>query len=497
MMKNTILLLSCLLLLVTACTKEELVVVDEPTEVNEDSPIFQSYLAERALSFIKIYRFDKLGDILDRINDPAVKNEVTAVYKEYKTRADREALYFVNPANDTLYFLIASETETDPATRTDLNINMENTNVPKSKGVLSGLAKFPKLERLDMYYALADEVKQLDAVPELNYFSWNKNEDFFKMHFPGEEFVPGKLVADFSKNSKLKTIRLYNINIQDLVFPTTKMDLIELNENSIYNSNDVLNSIKTDLLYLVGRSSRNSFVLNNNNINHITVKGIPGENFGITKIDLSETKLQTAILGGGFLEELKLNDGLKLLSTGAEKLKEKPLFPLSLEELDLLNYKLSNLDFSDNTNLKKLTLNVSGIENVYDNAALILPSNLEEFSYTAHGSRNQLDLSYLNKVRSVEITGANDVLFPPNVENVNMQYISGVLNLGGLQQLKRIQIYTASNFGELDEIIFPPNLTEADIHDFDNNFYTSITISRQCKLTNMPQWMHQFINYSN
>ena len=144
-----------------SCTREELTIVDKPVTINENSPSFQSYLEERAISFVKIYRFDKVKEILDRITDPTTKENIMSVYNEYKSKADREALFYVNAANDTLFFLVPSETEPDPSTRTWLYLINERANIPKTKGILSGFKKFPKLQTFIISYALAEEVQEL------------------------------------------------------------------------------------------------------------------------------------------------------------------------------------------------------------------------------------------------------------------------------------------------------------------------------------------------
>lgn len=128
---------------------------------------------------------------------------------------------------------------------------------------------------------------------------------------------------------------------------------------------------------------------------------------------------------------------------------------------------------------------------------LKFPLNLEILEYVGHGSIDRLDLSYLLKLRLINLTGTNDVVFRLNVEQVYMQYISGVLDLSGLQSLKRIIIYTAPSDGVLNEIIFPQNLTEDQINDIDNSFYTRISVTKAYKLTNMPEWMNKYITYNH
>lgn len=484
-----------------SCTREELNVVDKPVTINENSPSFQSYLEERAISFIKIYRFDKVKEILDRITDQTIKENIMSVYNEYKSKADREALFYVNAANDTLFFLVPSETEPDPSTRTWLYLINEKANIPKTKGILSGFSKFPKLQTFIISYALAEEVHELEYLPDLERFDWSQNEDFFKRHFPNEQYGPVQLVADFSENNKLKTITLKDMDIENLTFPDSEIDLFKLEGLiSRYNSNDVLHSLKAKEVEINGKSARNPFVLKNEGIQSLKISSTYDTSFGFTSLDVSESGLESLTLagdGGTFVTEMKFNDGLKRLSFKAEGLKEKPSFPISLESLSLANYRLSDLDFSHLINLKSFTFSQSGIIHSIDNSKLHLPSGLEYLKYSAFESHQKLDISYLHKLRKVTLSGTNDIDLPPNIEEIDISYISGILDLNDFDKLKRIRVYTASNFGILEEIIFPPNLTEDEIHDPSNNFYSAIFITRQCKLTNMPEWMNKYIHYQD
>lgn len=497
-----ILLLTAILLGVSSCTKEELLVEDQPIPINENSPSYQSYLAERAISFIKIYRFDQVKSILERISEESIKSEIMLTYKEYKTRADNEALYYVNQKNDTLFFIVPSETEPDRLTRTWMYLINEKTNIPKTKGVLSGLRKFPKLQTFIADHTLVDEVHELSYLQDLIRFDWSQNEEFYKQYFPNEAYTPVKLVADFSKNHNLKNIRFVDVDIEKIVFPETEIDELKLEGlNSRYNSNDVLNTLKAKSATLEGESSRDKFEFKGKGIRSLTLSS-RYTSFGFTTLDISESTLEKLVLhmGGVYVTGMKLNKDLKSFSSAADALTKKPELPVSLEGLELTNYDLtsiSDLNFSDLINLKGFTLSQRSTSHKADVSLLKLPKNLERFEYTGHGSINQLDLSYLPKLSSVNLTGTNDVIFPPNVEQIYMQYISGVLDLRGLQNLKRMIIYTAPSYGVLNEIIFPPNLTEDQINDAENSFYTRISVTKACKLTNMPEWMNKYITYND
>lgn len=502
MKKYKILLLTVILLGISSCTKEELLVVDQPIPVNEDSPSYQGYLAERAISFIKIYRFDQVKSILDRITEKSIKDGIMVTYNEYKTRADNEALYYVNPTNDTLYFVVPSETEPDRLTRTWMYLNNEKANIPKTKGVLSGLKKFSKLQTFIADYTLVDEIHELSYLQDLERFDWSRNEEFHKQYFPNESYTPVKLVVDFSKNHRLKAINLVDVDIEKMVFPETEIEELKLEGvNSRYNTNDVLNTLKAKSVSIEGQSSRNKFEFKGQGIKTLKLSS-RYTSFGFTTLDVSESTLESLVLshGGAFVTDMKLNKGLKLFSSGADALTKKPELPVSLEKLGLTNYDLTStadLNFSELVNLKGFTLYQRSTTHKANVSLLKFPLNLEILEYVGHGSIDRLDLSYLLKLRSINLTGTNDVVFPPNVEQVYMQYISGVLDLSGLQSLKRIIIYTAPSDGVLNEIIFPPNLTEDQINDIDNSFYTRIAVTKACKLTNMPEWMNKYITYND
>lgn len=497
-----ILLLTTILLGVSSCTKEELLVEDQPIPINENSPSYQSYLAERAISFIKIYRFDQVKSILDRITEESIKDEIMVTYNEYKTRADNEALYYVNLESDTLFFIVPSDTEPDRLTRTWMYLNNEKANIPKTKGVLSGLKKFPKLQTFIADYTLVDEIHELNYLQDLERFDWSRKDEFYKQYFPNEGYAPVKLVADFSKNHRLKNINLVDVDIEKIIFPETEIDVLKLEGlNSRYNSNDVLNTVKAKTVTLEGESSRDKFEFKGKGIKTLKLSS-RYTSFGFTTLDVSESTLESLVLshGGAFVTDMKLNKELKSFSSGADALTKKPELPVSLEKLGLTNYDLTStadLNFSDLVNLKGFTLYQRSTAHKANVSLLKLPKNLEIFEYTGHGSINQLDLSYLPKLNSVNLTGTNDVIFPPNVEQIYMQYISGVLDLSGLQNLKRMIIYTAPSNGVLKEIIFPPNLSEDQINDIDNSFYTRISVTKACKMTNMPEWMNKYITYND
>jgi hypothetical protein len=75
-----------------ACSKEELITINDPLELDENSVQFQKYMEERAIQLIKEYRFDQLGNTIDRIKDPEAKARVVALLTEYRDRAFNEAL---------------------------------------------------------------------------------------------------------------------------------------------------------------------------------------------------------------------------------------------------------------------------------------------------------------------------------------------------------------------------------------------------------------------
>ncbi len=481
---NISLLAATLLLCASSCTKEELNIVDSPAAINENSTIFQSYLAERAISFIKMYRFDKLGDILEKITDPTIKSDVDLLHRQYRTKAEKEALFYINSDNDSLYFLVPSENESDPATRLHLQINNENVNIPKSRGLLSGLSKFPKLRHFSNWYALSDEIQGIGTLADLESFYWMQNEAFSSQYFPNQQYVATPLKVDFSDNEKLKSITLVDIDLQNIVFPQHQLELFETKDNSIYNSSDNLNKLNAKRVVLAGKSAQSTFIINNNTIQSLALKGR-----SLKSIDISKTKLESLDLEES-IETATWNTSVKNLTLRGARLSAPLRFPESLETMILGNYTFEDWDFSYLSQLREIEVYLSGVDFQVDIKKVKFPLSLQKLVYSNNTKNGVFDLRYLSNL--VEFDGINDhfkqITFPKSLRRLKLYYPSEVLDLGTLTKLDRINIYADS---KLKEIILPTTLSE---QDYKNN-YSSLNISRSTKLSNAPSWLTNYVSY--
>src|SRR5690606_22943195 len=125
-----------------ACTKEELITINDPLELDENSVQFQQYMEERAVQLIKKYRFDQLGNTIDRIKDPVVRERVIALLTEYRDRAFNEALYYAKPNGDTIFFF-PPNIDNRFETKRLLISNLYQKAVVNEIGVLHGFKNFP------------------------------------------------------------------------------------------------------------------------------------------------------------------------------------------------------------------------------------------------------------------------------------------------------------------------------------------------------------------
>ena len=95
-MKKTITFLFLLSLLGTwSCTKERLVIQDRELQFDENSREIPDLSGQSgACSTFVTFRFEKLGDVLDKINDESVKKNLQDSLRKYRYIAETEALYY-------------------------------------------------------------------------------------------------------------------------------------------------------------------------------------------------------------------------------------------------------------------------------------------------------------------------------------------------------------------------------------------------------------------
>jgi len=301
------------LCLFLACTKQELTIIDDPMVLDENSRQYQAYMAERATNFIKLFRFDKLGDIRERIKDPEMKAKIDALYREYRTKAENEALYFVTPKNDTLYFL--PSLDLDYPERFFVNfepssIGAGHSNMINSEGILQGFQNYPNLTDFMPRNCFATGLKGLEFMPEMTYFGWKILWlDDLKKKYPDREFAPTRLKADLSQNHKLETIAMNCVDISDMKFPSHQMERFELksSEQGMWVViNNSLGRVNADDIYVVGELSADAnseLTLSN------TVRRLNLSVSGTKKLDLKNVKgLEWIRLYFKDIEELTLPD---------------------------------------------------------------------------------------------------------------------------------------------------------------------------------------------
>ncbi|HMR18238.1 MAG TPA: hypothetical protein PKA53_02965 [Sphingobacterium sp.] len=492
-MKNIWIGIVALGLVCSACTKEELVVIDREIELDENSLEYQDYLVERAIGFIKMYRFEKLKGVRDRIVDPEKKKEVDALYTEYRTIAENNGLYFVTAEKDTLFFLPAHETK--PSERTGLGLVFNNApNMVNSKGALYGFKNFPKVEILSFRYPLTSELHDLEYMPNLKQFGWELVPRDFEERYPNEEFAPTKLKADFSKNSKLETMVLIYASMAELKFPPHKLKQVELRTGGIFNDNDNLNNLHVNHFRASSgiTSVRPELTLKNHYIDSLEL-WTPD----LKSIDVSDTKLLTAILSGRDLEKVKLNNTLTKLQIAGTNLLSAAEAPASLEFLNLSSKAFTDKNFSHLTRLKELV-----VEDGISHDGLSLPANIESITLnrgTITGS--SIDYSTFNGLtvfNTRDMSFDKAPAFPSSLSKLNLSGtrlpanatldLSNLTNLGFL----RVHAYNSQPF----TLILPDNLTEAAVvagFGRVNSRGGTIMLPGGSTIVNAPEWLSQYI----
>ena len=209
-----------------ACTKEELVTINNPLELDENSIQYQQYMEERAIQLIKEYRFDRLGNTIDRIKDPVARERVLALLAEYRNRAFNEALYYAKPNKDTIFFFPPNIDSRLEAKRLYIS-NLYQKAVVNEIGVLHGFKNFPNVETVDIGNSLATGIKDLNGLPELKTFNWTFEPYYFREFYPDVELAPRPLDFDFSQNHKLETVNISYVDLNNLKFHATKIKSVK------------------------------------------------------------------------------------------------------------------------------------------------------------------------------------------------------------------------------------------------------------------------------
>ncbi|WEK38348.1 MAG: hypothetical protein P0Y53_12645 [Candidatus Pseudobacter hemicellulosilyticus] len=494
-MKNIILIvLAFQLTVLHSCKKEELKVVDVPVEIDENSPEYQGYLAERAMQFIRMYRFEKLGDLMEKIQDAAVKSNLGDSLVVYRAKAKLEGLYYVTAANDSLYF-VDPNMALNAATRTILYLDFSNqpAYLVNAKGVLHGFAHFPNASSMEVINSMATGLKQLETMPELQTLTWNYEQSKFEEWYPTEVFEPSLFAADLSGNTKLHQVSLTGVDIAPVVFPKQQLTQLYLN-NSRVNTNSNLNTVNAEQVQIDNPIAAGpELALEASAINSLRI------NYGaFTTIDVSKSKLESLTLNYlDKLEKLTLNPELTTLKVEMlmydndyrGSLTQLNSIPAGIRSLFLSTRRLDNQDFSGFRQLDYLRL--EGAVQAYNQ--LQLPTGLQTL-YLVQGTKDQLDLSAASQLTELYLASfkvaAATIQAPASIERLSL-YGAGDITTLDLSHVLNLKLLSLSNNPSLMEVKLPNNLQE---QDFAANF-SRLTVKRGCVFINAPEWLTNYIYY--
>lgn len=405
-----------------ACTKQELITVNEPVELDENSIQYQQYMVERATELIKAYRFDQLGNTIDRIKDPAERQKVLALLTEYRDRAFNEALYYATPSGDTIFFFPPGIDSRLEAKRLYIS-NLYQKAVVNEIGVLHGFKNFPAVETVDMGNSLATGIKDLNGLPELKTFNWTFVPYYFGEFYPDVELAPVPLEFDFSENKKLEKINIHYVDLVNLKFPENKIPAVNFG-SAIVNSADEIDRIAANSINITGTSTEEGLALKSKNIDSLILNLTQ-----LRVIDIGESEILNLRIS--LIEQLTLNNKIEKLTLFAENIKQKPAFPNSLKELTISSYPLSDKDFSTASGLKKMTWGGAGYND------LILPNSLEDLTVSIPHPYSPVNYDYSNLSNLKKITiqdGDFDqatIQFPLNLESLTITSSGRRLTING------------------------------------------------------------------
>ncbi len=405
-----------------ACTKQELITVNEPVELDENSIQYQQYMVERATELIKAYRFDQLGNTIDRIKDPTERQKVLALLTEYRDRAFNEALYYATPSGDTIFFFPPGIDSRLEAKRLYIS-NLYQKAVVNEIGVLHGFKNFPAVETVDMGNSLATGIKDLNGLPELKTFNWTFVPYYFGEFYPDVELAPVPLEFDFSENKKLEKINIHYVDLVNLKFPKNKIPAVNFG-SAIVNSADEIDRIAANSINITGTSTEEGLALKSKNIDSLILNLTQ-----LKVIDIGESEILNLRIS--LIEQLTLNNKIEKLTLFAENIKQKPAFPNSLKELTISSYPLSDKDFSTASGLKKMTWGGAGYND------LILPNSLEELTVSIPHPYSPVNYDYSNLSNLKKITiqdGDFDqatIQFPLNLESLTITSSGRRLTING------------------------------------------------------------------
>lgn len=536
-MKRMIILLyiGCFLCMIS-CTKEELRVNNIELDLKENSPEYQVYLAERAMQFIRSYSFYQLGNILDKIEDAAVKKNLTDSLQKYRKQAADNALFFIDDKKDSIFVWIGGE---DPLERTGANASFfasQGVILPNVDAPLYGFDKFPKLQGIGLNDCLATGLEGLDKLPELKSVALLRDPNLFRTRYPTREFEFIPIKMDLSKNKKLELLYLQNYDIANIIFPDNKVKLLQLNA-VVPIPSDGLNHVKADkiLFYSGPFEFENTLVLNNNNVDTLYFQkdagdNLPGKEYswfpGLKIIDVRETNLKALFINfntnnymksaadGNVMEKVLVNEGLLSLSLNSKALKEPVSFPNSLQKMELANY-LFGADLTSLNQLKTLGIYYStNYDYEFDLAKWQFPQSLEQLDIIGTINKD-IDFTALTHLKTVSVKaeGYNviasvnaEVKLPATLEKVDINGCklappSGTVDFSNLTNLTSFWINLAASSADGQQpitLILPPNLSEQTLitgKEEQGSWYKPIRLKTGSTIVNKQSWMDPYIEY--
>lgn len=520
-----------------SCTKERLVIKETELEFDENSEEYQTYQAERAMQYIRTFRFEKLGDVLDKINDPTVKKSLQDSLSRYRYLAANEALYYLTKNNDTLFFM-------PPINGTQIGTNFlgNDNRLVNDKGVIHGFKNFPETETLHFYNNLASGVEGLEFLPNLKILRWVINPDDVIRKYPGEDFEYVPVRADLSRNAELKEIAVSGIELGNFIYPDHELELFSNGGIFATAGGNRIPTGSLDGLWAktisVGGDADPDFKMKNVRTDSLYFSS------AIKNFDISETEIKGLKIGQ--IEKLVLNDKLERLWLSSGNLLSKPNFPQSLEELDLSGYELSDKDFSSTSNLKKISLSTKSFEGLllpgsieditfyldryngssaginrdysnlprlksvtinngdFDQTGLIFPESLEYLSFFDWSPINVRGAGDYSNLHNLKTFAANQVSFermpvlPASLSTLQLNGISlpeaSTMDLGNLTNLDFLRVH--AYYSEPVTLILPDNLTEAAVsagYGGVNGVWASIILPVGSTIVNAPEWLSQYV----
>lgn len=523
-MKNITILLFVAMLFTVSCTKEELRINNKELELNENSPEYQVYLAERTMTNILKFQFDDIDNVISKIEDATVKKSLTDSLTKYRAKAEKEALYFKKSDNTTVYLWLGNK---KPEERTGVFVNFisNKTNYQNLDEPLQGFEKFPNTTSVFISGAFTKSLIGIDKLSKLKSFGLSRSAYYSNSFYPNRDFEFIPIAVDLSKNTKLEKITIYNYEISNITFPSIKLKEFKI-KGGVIHSND-LNNVSTENLliddltenyttYAIEFDNELKF---NNNIDSLSIHISKEGSKNLKSIDVSQTKLNNLKLGffnrytmvqmdNNKVEKLILNNGLQNLSLKGRSLKEDIIFPKGLQNIILSNYLL-NADLSNLNQLKNLAIYFDRSENnFYDTDKIKISKTIEEFNMCATVN-GDLDLSYLNNLKTLRfydcgnrgghsyVNGEFKLPNTVNIVDIEMIAINPPSKIVDLSNITNIAFFRFKNDGDkIFTLKLPVNLNEQALKKVKEKFWGApIKLKKGTIIENKPSWLDKYIEY--